>query len=99
MTLKIYKYPLKVQDEQVVKMPIGADILCVELVKDIPCLYALVNSEADEKEITIEIFGTGHDIEILQRRYIGTFKQLNDSFVGHVFQRFIQVDYPDPTLC
>ena len=41
MKKKIYKYPLEVQDEQVVMLPTGAKILTVQSQKDRPCLWAL----------------------------------------------------------
>ena len=63
MKKKIYKYPLEVQDEQVVMLPTGAKILTVQSQKDRPCLWALVNPTApNDMAVTIRLIGTGHEI-------------------------------------
>jgi len=37
----IYKYPVEIKDKIRVSMPIDAEILCVQVQYDIPCIWAL----------------------------------------------------------
>lgn len=87
MKKKIYKYPLEVQDEQVVLLPTGAKILTVQAQKDRPCLWALVNPTApNDMAVTIRIIGTGHEIQDSDNlEYISTFQSFKGQFVLHAF--------------
>lgn len=88
MSIKaVYKYPLEIQDEQVVLLPTGAKILTVQAQKDRPCLWALVNPTApNDMALTIRIFGTGHKIQDIDSlEYISTFQSFDGLFVLHVF--------------
>lgn len=87
MKKKIYKYPLEVQDEQVVLLPTGAKILTVQAQNDRPCLWALVNPTApNDMAVTIRIIGTGHEIQDSDNlEYISTFLSFNGLFVLHAF--------------
>ena len=90
----IWKYELKT-DNQVLQMPKGAQILTVQIQNEIPCLWVLVNPEAEHQPRAIEIFGTGHDIEEytepevykINRKYIGTYQLRGGAFIAHVFER------------
>jgi hypothetical protein len=44
----IYKYTLEVTDEQEVKMPANAQILCVQVQHGRPTLWALVDTKAEK---------------------------------------------------
>lgn len=83
----IFKYPIEVVDSQEIKMPIGAEVLTVQVQGDIPCLWALVESSVPSESRTILIFGTGHPVSGLNNKYIGTF-QLG-ALVFHVFEPLI----------
>lgn len=77
MDKTIWKFPLKVADKQNIIMPIGAEILTVQVQNEEPCLWALVDPEAGMESRHIEIFGTGHTIEYfpgVSRKYISTFQ-------------------------
>lgn len=84
----IFKYPLKIKDEQIIKMPLGYQILTVQI-KDnikgkIPYIWALVDD--NEKHIIdckIRIIGDGYCFDNHLLDYIGTF-QFN-KYVFHVF--------------
>lgn len=90
----IWKYGLKVADEQTVKLPKGAQILTAQNQGDglSPCLWALVDPE--KQSVTepriIETFGTGHEIDDappVMRSYIGTYQLHGGALVFHVFER------------
>ena len=61
MSKRIFEYPLKVEDEQIVKMPLGYQILTVQIKDNVPCIWAIVDDK--EKQIIdckIRTIGTGH---------------------------------------
>lgn len=87
MEKQIWKYQLE-QMHSSIMMPIGAEILTMQLQNGKPCIWALVDPEAEKSIREIEIHGTGHDIsytDIIQRKYIGTYQV--EPFVFHVFER------------
>lgn len=83
----IWKFPLKVADTQVIDIPMPADILTIQMQGETPCLWALVNPDAEEKAIkAIAIFGTGHPLPDRAMTYIGTFQLHGGALVFHVFE-------------
>lgn len=85
---KIYKFELKLEDEQEVIMPAGSKILPTVQVQEGKVVIWAVCTPSDKTEkITILTFGTGNSIsdEITDKkmRYVGTYQK--DWFVGHVF--------------
>ena len=91
MKERIYKYQLETTTQQVINLPVNAEILTVQNQNELPCLWALVDSEQKEtEERYIEIFGTGHDVGYdmgIERKYIATYQLMNGNFIGHVFER------------
>jgi hypothetical protein len=83
---RIFKYQLQVADEQQVLMPLGADILCVQVQHGQPFLWALVSDENVSEPVTIFTHGTGHETSEKIGRYIGTYQLQDGAFVGHVFE-------------
>ena len=88
----IWKYPLKLTDEQQIMMPVAAQILHVDKQGDTLTLWALVDAtypdgrDAEHVARTIEVHGTGNPISgNYRRQYIGTV--LMPPFVWHVFER------------
>lgn len=84
----IWKFALLQTDNQLVTMPTGAEILTAQIQDNWICLWAIVDSETNERERrAIEIFGTGHpmrqDIGV-SRKYIATAQQ--GELVWHVFE-------------
>jgi len=74
---------------QVISMPAKAEILCVQAQNGKPCIWAMVDIEADKDERTFHIYGTGHPVETgANLIYIGTFQQNNGVFVFHLFEFF-----------
>jgi hypothetical protein len=88
MNKTIWKYELKIDDLQNVIMPIGAEILSVQMQNETPCLWALVNpDEKDTDTRYIETFGTGHPVAYdmgSTREFIGTYQ--TRGLVFHVFE-------------
>lgn len=82
----IFKYKLQTTDEQEIEMPLGADVLTVQVLNDEPYVYAKVNTNYTSIKYRFRIFGTGHQIEDeFSGKYIGTYQIFNGSGVFHLF--------------
>ena len=84
--IEIWKFELGFADSQIVK---GPDLipLSVGVQKEIPCLWGTVNTDEEEAEHEIIMYGAGHrwthnreDLE-----FLGTFQLMGGRFVQHVF--------------
>lgn len=98
MTHTVYRYPLKVVDEQIISMPRGAEILTVakregsrvmlgvgshEAVE----MWALVDPDEPTEDRRIRVAGTGHplpDVDTLQ--FHGSVQLAGGQLVFHVFE-------------
>jgi hypothetical protein len=86
MKYEIWKFPFVVADSFDVKMPERARILSVQLQGDTPCMWALVDPEAETETRHFKVYGTGQTVEIpwgTNCQYLGTWQQ--GGFVGHLF--------------
>ena len=86
--ITVHKYPLKIADEQIIPLPKGARILTVQTQQGIPCLWTLVDTEAQPEDRHILILGTGHDSPrpISSMRYLNTFQLHDGTLIFHVFE-------------
>lgn len=84
----IWKFPLEVTDEQIIEMPDKSTILSIQTQFGNPCIWALVNPDADKTKRRFFIFGIGHNVEIEEGliRHIGTFQMQEGRLVFHVFE-------------
>ena len=78
----IYKYELRSQDASM-KLPLGAEILTVQLQDGRPMLWALVDPENVLVDRFISTVGTGWQVED-SMKYICTY--MEGYFVWHVFE-------------
>lgn len=88
MSKTIWKYPIATTDLQVVQMPAGAEVLCVQVQRGEPCLWALVDPSAEPEFRSVEVYGTGHTVRIdtgVERRYVGTYQLYGGDLIFHVF--------------
>jgi hypothetical protein len=88
MKKQIWKYELQIKNLQEIEMPIGAEILTVQVQDNLPVLWALVDVQAEKERRVIEVLGTGNNIHYgmgASRKYISTFQTIG-GFVGHVFE-------------
>lgn len=86
----IYKYPLEITDRQEIEMPREARILAVQVQNNVPCLWAVVDTELPLKERIFDTFGTGNPVDNYinyTHNYIGTYQVRGGSLVFHVFER------------
>lgn len=85
--MTIWKFELQEVSHQEITMPLGAQILCVQVQHDKPCLWVLADPCAlPAEERAIEIRGTGQSLTGAGGRYIGTYQLSDEQCVGHVFE-------------
>jgi len=84
--ISIWKFPLQTINAQEIKMPVGAEILTVQVQNDEPYLWARVDTDAFAGSRQIAIHGTGHELSALTRKYIGTYQLSGGALVFHVFE-------------
>jgi hypothetical protein len=82
----IWKYQLVIQDSQPLTMPKGAEILTVQVQNNIPCIWALVDPDAEIEHREFCMFGTGHDFGLIDYKYIGTFQIHEGLLAFHLFE-------------
>lgn len=86
----IWKYEIDITDEQIVRLPKGAEILHADQqypgTLDKLQIWVLIDSqELHFQDKKIYIYETGHPIETV-RKYVGTVLANNDALVWHVYQ-------------
>ena len=92
----IFKYPLSISDEQLIEMPIGAEILSLQVQNNIPCIWAMIEEfEVEMIDRTFMMYGTGHSFynrnyeKYDDKPFIGTFQVHSGTLVFHVFEEKI----------
>ena len=83
----IWKFPLVIEDVQIIELPRNYEILTIQVQNGIACLWAMVSPEVTKEKIIIEIIGTGNLVAVAERQYIGTFQLFEGQLVWHVFKR------------
>ncbi len=87
--MKIFKYGLSSlgQDSRL-HLPIGSNLLTVQLQKDWPTLWVLVDDTQEHTEVVrITCFGTGWDI-VVPGFYLSTVQD-TDGYVWHYFYEYV----------
>lgn len=90
----IWKYQLDPTGSQIVQLPEGARILCVQTqaqdYRNTICLWALVDPAAPKRDVEIRTHGTGHELppEAVRYGYLGTYQLQGGALVFHVFRLF-----------
>lgn len=85
--MRIWKWKLRITDEQIVDLPIAAMILTAQMQEGELCLWALCSEDAPKEERRIRIYGTGHEIQRhSSMKYISTFQIPEAGLVFHVFE-------------
>jgi hypothetical protein len=81
----ILKYPIFLEDEFSISMPVDAVPLYVNVQRGEPFLWALATVNGRESERTFYVAGTGHPVAS-DRLYVGSFMLYEGAFVGHLFE-------------
>lgn len=82
----IWKYELLVEDRVTIRMPFGADVLCVQMQGDKPYLWAKVNKTFSLCNRVFYVIGTGNPMPVNAKEYVGTFQMMHGGLVFHVFE-------------
>lgn len=84
--MKIFKYPIDIDDTITVRMHKDARILHVDTQDGEPMLWAMIDPEMPLVDRVLYIRGTGHELgEARHANYIGTFQMAGGRLVWHVF--------------
>ena len=92
---QIWKYEIRaITDVVELSMPVGAEVLTVQVQRGMPCIWARVNPAAPRVLRMFRIVGTGYDLPVppwpCRLEYMGTFQMHDGNFVWHVFQEIPQ---------
>lgn len=84
----IFKYPLQMIDNQIIKVPKGTEPLSVMVQNGQPCLWCKVDRTESDcfTEITVQMAGTGQPRNHLGK-FISSFMLNDGEFVFHVFYK------------
>lgn len=80
----IYKYPIKITNEQDIAMHAHANVLHVGLdPQGIPSVWAMVDTAKPLRPVSLLVVGTGHPVPVEPLCHVGSFTQ--NLSVWHVF--------------
>jgi len=83
----IWKWELKLQTIQEISMPVGAKILCAQLQRGIPCIWASCNPALDRSMRIIKCIVTGEECTIIDDyKYISTLIYEDGLTVIHIYE-------------
>ncbi len=89
MKESVWKFELDKLGTKAVEMPVGAEILTMQTQNGTPCIWALVNPDAERETRHFEVYGTGHPMFYdarATRKYVGTYQLSEGDLVLHVFE-------------
>lgn len=83
----VWKFYLT-NDVTSLEVPRGAKFLHVDFQNSMPCVWALVDTEAQKETRLVLIVGTGHEINVrpVMLDHIGSFLMKDGALVFHAFE-------------
>lgn len=82
----IWKFELPMADSSDISMPVGAEVLCVQVQHGFPHIWAIVDTEKPPRVVRrFCIRGTGQELGAVGK-YIGTFQVRGGELVFHLFE-------------
>jgi hypothetical protein len=82
----IWKYPIVPSDVVDLMIPSPAILLSVAECRGEPCVWAIVDPDAEWQKRTIRVYGTGRQHKEIEGRFIGTAVCTGGMLVWHVFE-------------
>ena len=70
-------------------MPRGAEVLTVQMQREVLCVWAVVDPDAEKEQRKFIVYGTGHEYDSIKGEYVGTVQIHGGDLVWHVFAKFI----------
>ncbi len=83
--MTIWKFPLKLQDRQEIRVPDGTVFLRCQWREGDLTLWGIVNPDNKVKPCAFRVIGTGHQVPNIPLTFIDTVQTPNGAFVWHVF--------------
>ncbi len=84
---KVWKYEVPLEDRFSISMPEGAEILCVQIQRDDPHIWAVVDPDAERMRRWFRLAGTDHPLgDNLNLNYIGSFQMAEETLIFHLFE-------------
>lgn len=89
---RVYKYGIRIEDDIVLTLPRGAEILHVDVQRnpaDEPedaFVWALVDPSAEQVDRRFRLAGTGHGLPDDDLTHIGSFLMMGGALVFHLFE-------------
>lgn len=86
--LRVFKYPVKIDDRVSIKMRKGAQLLSFQTQGEQPCIWALVRETKEMETRHFRFAGTGHPIEedSSSLQFIGTAQMMGGALIWHLFE-------------
>ena len=82
----IYKYPLSFEDRFLIDMPDGAQPLSLQMQHGVPCLWAMVDTNAPTVKRALYCRGTGHDADAIgNAEHLGSVQMQGGALIFHFF--------------
>ena len=85
--INIFKYPVEI-GKFTIKLPKDFRILSVQMQRDNPFMWIIVDTETDMIEVDFITRGTGHEFEETEQDFVGTFQMAGGSLIWHLFRLF-----------
>ena len=85
----VWKFPAPVDDQVKIDLPLGAEILSVQVQRGEPCIWALCDTEAKKELRSFVWVGTGHAYPSRFYQglaFVGTIQLEGGSLVFHLFE-------------
>lgn len=82
----IWKYEVPIEGMFKISMPKGAEIIAFQVQHEKPCIWAIVNTDAELTIRTFAIIETGHPFTENPGKYIGTIQMAGGNLVWHLFE-------------
>jgi len=83
--MTVWKFPLRIDDEQFIEVPKVNRPLCVQVQAGSPCLCMEVDETAPKIKVRVRTVGTGHPINFDERLYVGTYQVSGGALIFHVY--------------
>ena len=86
--MKIYKYIITPHFENIIKMPVGAEILSLQFQDPSAVIWAKVDTSSHVFEDRVfHIYATGENLQDTSEEYVGTFQIPSERLAFHVFEK------------
>ncbi len=89
MKKTIWKFELTGKGNQRIELPLNYEILALQIQRDTPCMWVLVDPSKPKVTETFEIYGTGLEIHYdmgMDREYVGTWQEHGGALIWHLFK-------------